>query len=145
MAISQSNYVDITSAVAGATASGSPSLQHRRFSPASSLTVGVPITIMASQLDQLDTLLTDPEDRAFARQYFGIKTTAPANKPSSIQFVGYTGTDLVEAYMMSRAYSKDFGSLSFRGIESVADTEALEELAGYQSSLNVQHQLYVSL
>ena len=28
MAISQTNYVDITSAVAGASATGSPSLQH---------------------------------------------------------------------------------------------------------------------
>lgn len=94
MAISQTNYVDITSAVAGASATGSPSLQHRRITSGglrdaqgNAVPNGGMITVTYGMLDILNSILDSSDDRAFAQQYFGIKTTAPANKPSSLQFV----------------------------------------------------------
>lgn len=94
MAISQTNYVDITSAVAGASATGSPSLQHRRITSGglrdaqgNSVQNGGMITVTYGMLEILNSILDSSADRAFAQQYFGMKTTAPANKPSSLQFV----------------------------------------------------------
>lgn len=96
MAISQTNYVDITSAVAGASATGAPSLQHRRMT-SGALTdldgnpavAGQVVTVTYGMLDILNQVLGSSADRAFAQQYFSIKTTAPANKPSSLQFVHF--------------------------------------------------------
>lgn len=96
MAISQTNYVDITSAVAGASATGAPSLQHRRMTSGALTNLdGTPaaagevVTVTYGMLDILNQVLGSSADRAFAQQYFSIKTTAPANKPSSLQFVHF--------------------------------------------------------
>ena len=90
MAISQTNYVDITSAVAGASATGAPSLQHRRMTSGTLTNLngqpaiaGEVVTVTYGMLDILNDILGSSADRAFAQQYFSVKTTAPANKPSS--------------------------------------------------------------
>lgn len=88
MAISQQNYVDISSVVAGASTVGAPSLQHRRVSRGSGLVPGIPITVTAGMLDDLGSVLPDARDQRFARQYFAVKTTPPASRPKSLEFVG---------------------------------------------------------
>lgn len=122
MAISQTNYVDITSAVAGASATGSPSLQHRRITSGglrdaqgNSIPSGGMITVTFGMLEILNSILDSSNDRAFAQQYFGMKTTAPANKPSSLQFV-YVDT----------AASPVSSVLTGGAIANPADAQALE-------------------
>lgn len=153
MAISQTNYVDITSAVAGASATGSPSLQHRRITtgaltkPDSTPAVaGEIVTVTYGMLDNLNAILASSDDRAFAQQYFGMKTTAPANKPSSLQFVYADGVDMtpVDAYIASREADKNFGTFSIEGLKD-EDEEELTKLKNYHLSYNVLHQLYIEL
>ena len=266
MAISQSNYVDISSAVAGAAVADAPSLQHRRITSGvltkpggGQAAFGEIVRITYGMLDDLNSILGSSADRDLARQYFGIKTTAPASRPSSIEFVQFdqsgapsnslihgsvddlatmktassksltitstTGTktitvpDLsaaasagdvatsigslfngaesvtvttdsghldithsetgnhteailvasgeaaeilgltadtgatttlggyvsaVDAYILSRATSKDFGSFSIEGCQSL-DPGELARLKAYHMSYNVQHQLYIEL
>ena len=153
MAISQTNYVDITSAVAGASATGSPSLQHRRITKnAINDALGAPVaageivTVTFGMLDNLNAILDSSDDRAFAQQYFAMKTTAPANKPSSLQFVYADGVDLtpVDAYIASRQANKNFGTFSIEGLQD-EDEEELTKLKNYHLSYNVLHQLYIEL
>ena len=153
MAISQTNYVDITSAVAGASATGSPSLQHRRITTGglkdaqgNPVPAGGMITVTYGMLDNLNAILDSSDDRAFAQQYFGMKTTAPANKPSSLQFVHADGVDMtpVDAYIASRQANKNFGTFSIEGLKDEDQTE-LTKLKDYHLSYNVLHQLYIEL
>ena len=153
MAISQTNYVDITSAVAGASATGAPSLQHRRITKnvindalGAPVAAGEIVTVTYGMLDNLNAILDSSDDRAFAQQYFGMKTTAPANKPSSLQFVYADGVDMtpVDAYIASRQANKNFGTFSIEGLKD-EDQEELTKLKNYHSSYNVLHQLYIEL
>ena len=153
MAISQTNYVDITSAVAGASATGSPSLQHRRITSGglrdaqgNAVPNGAMITVTYGMLEILNSILDSSDDRAFAQQYFGMKTTAPANKPSSLQFVYADGVDMtpVDAYIASRQANKNFGTFSIEGLKDEPQLE-LTKLKNYHSSYNVLHQLYIEL
>lgn len=153
MAISQTNYVDITSAVAGASATGSPSLQHRRITTGglkdahgNQVPSGGIVTVTYGMLDNLNAILDSSDDRAFAQQYFGMKTTAPANKPSSLQFV-YADDDYmtpVDAYIESHQANKNFGTFSIEGLQDKDQTE-LTNLKNYHLSYNVLHQLYIEL
>lgn len=153
MAISQTNYVDITSAVAGASATGSPSLQHRRITKnvindalGAPVAAGEIVTVTYGMLDNLNAILASSDDRAFAQQYFGMKTTAPANKPSSLQFVYADGVDMtpVDAYIASREANKNFGTFSIEGLQD-EDQDELTKLKNYHLSYNVLHQLYIEL
>lgn len=153
MAISQTNYVDITSAVAGASATGSPSLQHRRITTgaltnpdSTQAAAGEIVTVTYGMLDNLNAILASSDDRAFAQQYFGMKTTAPANKPSSLQFVYADGVDMtpVDAYIASREANKNFGTFSIEGLQD-EDQDELTKLKNYHLSYNVLHQLYIEL
>lgn len=180
MAISQTNYVDITSAVAGASATGSPSLQHRRITTGglkdaqgNPVPPGGMITVTYGMLDSLNAILDSSDDRAFAQQYFGMKTTAPANKPSSLQFVYAGAVDYtplsddvygleehhlnfenggfadikilpVDAYIASREADKNFGTFSIEGLQYETEEE-LTKLKNYHLSYNVLHQLYIEL
>lgn len=152
MAISQTNYVDITSAVAGASATGAPSLQHRRMTSGTLTNLdgnpavaGEVVTVTYGMLDILNDILGSSADRAFAQQYFSIKTTAPANKPSSLQFVHFGGdVTAVDAYILSRQANKNFGSFSIEGLQNESQTE-LTKLKDYHMSYNVLHQLYIEL
>lgn len=153
MAISQTNYVDITSAVAGASATGSPSLQHRRITTggltkpdSTPAQAGEIVTVTYGMLDSLNAILDSSDDRAFAQQYFGMKTTAPANKPSSLQFVYADGVDMtpVDAYIASRQANKNFGTFSIEGLQGESEEE-LTKLKNYHLSYNVLHQLYIEL
>ena len=153
MAISQTNYVDITSAVAGASATGAPSLQHRRITSGglrdaqgNAVPNGAMITVTYGMLEILNSILDSSDDRAFAQQYFGIKTTAPVSKPSSLQFVYADGVDMtpVDAYIASRQANKNFGTFSIEGLQDAAQAE-LTKLKNYHLSYNVLHQLYISL
>lgn len=152
MAISQTNYVDITSAVAGASATGAPSLQHRRMTSGTLTNLnGTPavagevVTVTYGMLDILNDILGSSADRAFAQQYFSVKTTAPANKPSSLQFVHFdASTTAVDAYILSRQANKNFGSFSIEGLQSESQTE-LTKLKNYHISYNVLHQLYIEV
>ena len=152
MAISQTNYVDITSAVAGASATGAPSLQHRRMTSGvltnldgQQAAAGEVVTVTYGMLDILNDILGSSADRAFAQQYFAVKTTAPASKPSSLQFVHF-GDDVtaVDAYILSRQANKNFGSFSIEGLQGEDQTE-LTKLKDYHASYNVLHQLYIEL
>ena len=153
MAISQTNYVDITSAVAGASATGSPSLQHRRITTGglkdaqgNPVPAGGMITVTYGMLDILNSILDSSDDRAFTQQYFAMKTTAPANKPSSLQFVYADGVDMtpVDAYIASREANKNFGTFSIEGLQN-EDQGELTKLKNYHLSYNVLHQLYIEL
>ena len=152
MAISQTNYVDITSAVAGASATGAPSLQHRRMTSGALTNLnGTPavagevVTVTYGMLDILNDILGSSADRAFAQQYFAVKTTAPANKPSSLQFVHFDeDTTAVDAYILSRQANKNFGTFSIEGLQNESQTE-LTKLKNYHISYNVLHQLYIEL
>ncbi len=153
MAISQTNYVDIASAVAGASATGSPSLQHRRITTGglndaqgNSVPAGGMVTVTYGMLENLNAILDSSDDRAFAQQYFGMKTTAPANKPSSLQFVYADGVDMtpVDAYIASRQANKNFGTFSIEGLKD-EDQEELTKLKNYHLGYNVLHQLYIEL
>lgn len=153
MAISQTNYVDITSAVAGASATGAPSLQHRRITRSglrdaqgNAIPSGGMVTVTYGMLDILNSILDSSNDRAFAQQYFAMKTTAPVNKPSSLQFVYADGVDVtpVDAYIASRQANKNFGTFSIEGLKD-EDQEELTKLKNYHSSYNVLHQLYIEL
>lgn len=152
MAISQTNYVDITSAVAGASATGAPSLQHRRMTSGALTNLdgnpaaaGEVVTVTYGMLDILNEILGSSADRAFAQQYFAVKTTSPASKPSSLQFVHFdTDTTAVDAYILSRQANKNFGSFSIEGLQNEDQTE-LTKLKNYHMSYNVLHQLYIEL
>lgn len=152
MAISQTNYVDITSAVAGASATGAPSLQHRRMTSGALTNLngqpavaGEVVTVTYGMLDILNDILGSSADRAFAQQYFSVKTTAPANKPSSLQFVHFDAdTTAVDAYILSRQANKNFGSFSIEGLQNESQTE-LTKLKNYHISYNVLHQLYIEV
>ena len=152
MAISQTNYVDITSAVAGASATGAPSLQHRRMTSGvltnlngQPAVAGEVVTVTYGMLDILNDILGSSADRAFAQQYFSVKTTAPANKPSSLQFVHFdANTTAVDAYILSRQANKNFGSFSIEGLQNESQTE-LTKLKNYHISYNVLHQLYIEV
>lgn len=153
MAISQTNYVDITSAVAGASATGAPSLQHRRITKnvindalGAPVSAGEIVTVTYGMLDNLNAILDSSDDRAFAQQYFAMKTTAPVSKPSSLQFVYADGVDMtpVDAYIASRQANKNFGTFSIEGLKD-EDQEELTKLKNYHSSYNVLHQLYIEL
>ena len=152
MAISQTNYVDITSAVAGASATGAPSLQHRRMTSGaltnlngSPAVAGEVVTVTYGMLDILNDILGSSADRAFAQQYFSVKTTAPANKPSSLQFVHFDAdTTAVDAYILSRQANKNFGSFSIEGLQNESQAE-LTKLKNYHISYNVLHQLYIEV
>jgi hypothetical protein len=152
MAISQTNYVDITSAVAGASATGAPSLQHRRMTSGvltnlngQQAAAGEVVTVTYGMLEILNQVLGSSADRAFAQQYFSVKTTAPASKPSSLQFVHFNAsTTAVDAYILSRQANKNFGSFSIEGLQSASQTE-LTKLKNYHMSYNVLHQLYIEL
>lgn len=152
MAISQTNYVDITSAVAGASATGAPSLQHRRITSGvltnldgNQAAPGEVVTVTYEMLGILNEILDSSADRAFAQQYFSVKTTAPASKPSSLQFVHFdTDTTAVDAYILSRQANKNFGSFSIEGLQGEDQTE-LTKLKDYHASYNVLHQLYIEV
>ena len=153
MAISQTNYVDITSAVAGASATGSPSLQHRRItknvindSSGAPAAAGEIVTVTYGMLDILNSILTSSDDRAFAQQYFAMKTTAPANKPSSLQFVYADGVVVtaVDAYILSRNANKNFGSFSIEDLQNEDQVE-LTKLKDYHLAYNVLHQLFIAV
>lgn len=153
MAISQTNYVDITSAVAGASATGSSSLQHRRITKnvindalGAPVAAGEIVTVTYGMLDNLNAILDSSDDRAFAQQYFAMKTTAPANKPSSLQFVYADGVAVtaVDAYILSRNANKNFGSFSIEDLQN-EDQGELTKLKDYHLAYNVLHQLYIEL
>lgn len=153
MAISQTNYVDITSAVAGASATGSPSLQHRRITKnvindalGAPVAAGGIVTVTYGMLDILNSILTSSDDRAFAQQYFAMKTTAPANKPSSLQFVYADGVVVtaVDAYILSRNANKNFGTFSIEDLQNEDQTE-LTKLKNYHLAYNVLHQLFITV
>ena len=125
MAISQTNYVDITSAVAGASATGAPSLQHRRITSGglrdaqgNAVQNGGMVTVTYGMLEILNSILDSSADRAFAQQYFGMKTTAPANKPSSLQFV-----------YVDKSASPVSSVLTGGAIDDPTDAQALENEA----------------
>lgn len=153
MAISQTNYVDITSAVAGASATGAPSLQHRRITTGglkdaqgNPVPAGEIVTVTYGMLDNLNAILDSSDDRAFAQQYFAMKTTAPVSKPSSLQFVYADGVGVtpVDAYIASRQANKNFGTFSIEGLKDEGQAE-LTKLKNYHLSYNVLHQLYIEL
>lgn len=145
--------MDITSAIAGASSAGAPSLQHRRITTGKlkdaegvELNAGEMLTITFGMLENVEDFLLDEKDVSFARQYFSVKTAAPASKPKALQFVYADGAELtpVAAYIASRAKNKSFGSFSIEGLESAEHSE-LTTLKEYHSSYNVEHQLFIPI
>lgn len=153
MSISQSNYVDITSAVAGASSAGAPSLAHRRVTIGGlknaagvELENGEILNFSFGMLQNAADFLLDVKDQNFAAQYFSVKTSAPANKPKALQFVKSVddSENSVDYYISARAANKSYGSFSIESINELGQAD-LDRLKAYHAACNVEHQFIIAL
>ena len=149
MAISQTNYVDITSAVAGASATGSPSLQHRRItknvindSLGAPAAAGEIVTVTYGMLGSLNSILTSADDRAFAQQYFAMKTTAPANNEHPGTTLYFTGNAIANSSSSNQPVDSDAtegqGEVEPAGFAEVATETPAEEYVSYKNCTAVR-------
>ncbi|WP_179038234.1 DUF3383 domain-containing protein [Limnobaculum xujianqingii] len=87
MSMKQNRYVDIASAVIGATAVPMRKLTARIFSTDPRIPAGKVLEFSSGQVDEL--LGTDSPEAKFARQYFSYVSPAPVNKPRELQIASY--------------------------------------------------------
>ncbi|MDR0805946.1 MAG: DUF3383 domain-containing protein [Enterobacteriaceae bacterium] len=87
MTIKQNRYVDIASAVIGATAVPMRKLTGRIFSTNPKIPIGSVLAFSSGQVD--DFLGADSPEAKFARQYFSYVSPAPVNKPRELQIAAY--------------------------------------------------------
>ena len=87
MSIKQTRYVDIASAVIGASAVPMRKLTARVFSTNPKIPAGKVLEFASGQVD--DLLGTDSPEAHFARQYFSYVSPAPASKPKELQIASY--------------------------------------------------------
>ena len=87
MSIKQNRYVDIASAVIGATAVPMRKLTARIFSTDPRIPAGGVLEFSSGQVDEL--LGADSPEAKFARQYFSYVSPAPVNKPRELQIASY--------------------------------------------------------
>ncbi|RBQ30672.1 hypothetical protein CRU92_10890 [Arcobacter sp. FW59] len=91
MAISQRRYVDITSAVIGASAVGLQSLDCRVFTDSEKVSTGA-VYEFATATDVLATF-GEGKEHEFASKYFALTTPAPVSRPKKLQFTTHLLTD----------------------------------------------------
>ena len=165
MAISQRRYVDITSAVIGATAVGLQSLDCRVFTDSEKVSTGA-VYEFATANDVLATF-GQGKEYDFASKYFALTTPAPVSRPKKLQFTthlltnrqyqifGVTpspissftilgNTDLV--YTKADGTSTTISNLDFSGVVSYADIVSVIEsdIPSNDFSLNFKDGVFVS-
>lgn len=91
MAISQRRYVDITSAVIGATAVGTQSLDCRVFTNSAKISTGAILEF--ENADNVLDFFGQGMEYDFASKYFALTTPAPASRPKKIQFTTHLLSD----------------------------------------------------
>ena len=87
MPIKQTRYVDIASAVIGASAVPMRKLTGRLFSTHPKIPVGKVLEFASGQIDAL--LGENSPEAKFARQYFSYTSPAPVSKPKELQIAAY--------------------------------------------------------
>ncbi|MBT0502609.1 DUF3383 domain-containing protein [Morganella morganii subsp. morganii] len=87
MPIKQTRYVDIASAVIGASAVPERKLTARLFSADPKIPAGHVLEFAPGQVDEL--LGADSPEAQFARQYFSYVSPAPVSKPKELQIAAY--------------------------------------------------------
>ncbi|EJD6661563.1 DUF3383 domain-containing protein [Providencia sp. CRE-3FA-0001] len=87
MPIKQTRYVDIASAVIGASAVPMRKLTARLFSTNPKIPTGKVLEFTSGQVDEL--LGIDAPEAHFARQYFSYVSPAPVSKPKELQIAAY--------------------------------------------------------
>ena len=87
MPIKQTRYVDIASAVIGASAVPMRKLTGRLFSTNPKIPAGKVLEFASGQVD--DLLGVDSPEANFARQYFSYVSPAPVSKPKELQIASY--------------------------------------------------------
>lgn len=87
MPIKQNRYVDIASAVIGASAVPMRKLIGRLFSTNPKIPAGKVLEFASGQVDEL--LGADSPEAHFARQYFSYVSPAPVSKPKALQIASY--------------------------------------------------------
>ncbi|EQC1409771.1 DUF3383 domain-containing protein [Providencia rettgeri] len=87
MPIKQTRYVDIASAVIGASAVPMRKLTGRLFSTNPKIPAGKVLEFGSGQVDEL--LGADSPEAHFARQYFSYVSPAPVSKPKELQIASY--------------------------------------------------------
>lgn len=87
MAIKITRYVDIISAVAGASSVAQRKLDHRRFVTDPRVPVGAIVEMGSGDADAF--FGSSSAEAAFARQYFSYVSPAPASAPRALQFAAY--------------------------------------------------------
>ncbi|EUD10443.1 DUF3383 domain-containing protein [Providencia alcalifaciens] len=87
MPIKQTRYVDIASAVIGASAVPMRKLTGRLFSTNPKIPAGKVLEFASGQVD--DLLGVDSPEAHFARQYFSYVSPAPVSKPKALQIASY--------------------------------------------------------
>lgn len=87
MAIKITRYVDIISAVAGASSVAQRKLDHRRFVTDPRVPVGAFVEMGSGDADAF--FGSSSVEAAFARQYFSYVSPAPASAPRALQFAAY--------------------------------------------------------
>src|SRR5574344_457692 len=91
MAISQRRYVDITSAVIGASAVGLQSLDCRVFTDSEKVSTGAVYEF--ATVDDVLATFGQGKEYDFASKYFALTTPAPVSRPKKLQFTTHLLTD----------------------------------------------------
>lgn len=91
MAISQRRYVDITSAVIGASAVGLQSLDCRVFTDSDKVSTGAVYEF--ATVDDVLATFGQGKEYDFASKYFALTTPAPVSRPKKLQFTTHLLTD----------------------------------------------------
>jgi hypothetical protein len=111
MPIKSTRYVEITSAVAGAALVPQRELIGLRFTEDPRVPVGAQIEVVSGGAD--DYFGSTSAEAAFARQYFGYVSPAPASRPRALLFAAYA-----PAGRAPRIYGSD-------SVASLADLQAV--------------------
>lgn len=88
MSISQTRYVDITSAVVGASSVAEQSFAARIFTPSDALPNDVILSF--ANAPDVRNYFGDGEEATLATKYFSVTTPAPVSKPKEIQFASHS-------------------------------------------------------
>nr|WP_255712160.1 DUF3383 family protein [Xenorhabdus sp. PB30.3] len=101
MPIKQTRYVDIASAVIGASSVPMRKLTGRLFSTNPKIPAGKVLEFASGQIDAL--LGSDSPEARFARQYFSYVSPAPVSKPKELQIAAYEPIGRTPAIYGSKA------------------------------------------
>ncbi|MDE9483850.1 DUF3383 domain-containing protein [Xenorhabdus bovienii] len=105
MPIKQTRYVDIASAVIGASAVPMRKLTGRLFSTNPKIPAGKVLEFASGQVDEL--LGADSPEAKFARQYFSYVSPAPVSKPKALQIATYEPIGRAPSIYGTRAAALD--------------------------------------